>query len=109
LRARAEATSPLFAWLLEDFENTVRDHVATCVEAAFPKIGLRHAAELLNLPSTQAVTAFGATREGWILNGDVITFAKTSDVHRALTKEAIPATTMIQECIGLSMELDRIV
>jgi len=109
LHARTDATSPLFAWLLEDFENTVRLHVASCVRAAFPAIGIKHAAQLLNLSSEQQLKQFAATQEGWIIVGDSITFTKTGENQRVLTKDSVAASSMIQECLGLAMELDRII
>ena len=109
LRARADATSPLFTPLLEDFENTVRQHVATCVKASFPSVSIKHAARLLNLPSEQRLREFAATQEGWVVSGDHVTFAHAADKHRVLTKDSIPAKSIIAESLALAVELDKII
>lgn len=108
LRARKDSTSSLFGWLLEDLEHTVRDEVASCIEVSHRSLKLARAGELLNLDSADAVRKFAAAREGWVLNGDSITFPNAMQV-KVLDKDSIPADWTIRECLNMAVELDRIV
>jgi 26S proteasome regulatory subunit N12 len=108
LRARKDSTSPLFGWLLEDLEQTVRDEVASCIEVSHRSLKLQRAAELLKLDSIDATRRYSNTRDGWMIEGDRISFANRGQV-KTLSKESIPAEWTIRECLNMAVELDRIV
>lgn len=113
---RRAATSPLFDFLLQDLEHTVREEIASCVEVSYSKISLARCADLLLLPSAAEAKAFVREREGegWSVNeqkGEVVCPAAAAGAaHKtSLTKEAIPADYTIRECFAMATELDRIV
>ena len=113
LHARKDQTSPLFGWLLEDLEHTVRDEIASCMEVAYHHMSLAKAASLLNLASPQAARDFAATRTGWIVVGDRLEFEAqkaAAAAHKAgLTSKSFPTDFVIRESLNVASDLDRIV
>lgn len=108
LRARKDSTSALFVFLLEDLELTVREELASCIEVSHKSIRVQKAAELLNLSSAQAVMDFANARDDWHISGDQITFPSRNQV-KILSKESIPASWTVRECLNMAVELDKIV
>ena len=108
LRARKDSTSPLFGWLLEDLENTVRDEVASCIEVSHKNLSLKRAAELLNLGSVDAARKFCEAKSEWVVSNDVVTFPTRNQV-KVLSKDSIPSEWTARECLNMAVEMDRFV
>lgn len=109
LRARKDSTSPMFGWLLEDLEDTVRDEVASCIEVSHKTLTLQRAKELLNLESPQAAAKFAESREGWFVSSNgVVSFPNRAETKQ-LNKDSLPTDWTIRECLNMAIELDRIV
>lgn len=113
LRVRSGATSPLFGWLLDDLEHTVRDEVASCVEVAYHDVSVAKAAALLNLATPQQAREFAGTRPGWRLVGDRIEFeaqrAQAAAVKAGLTAKNFPTDWIVRESLNVASDLDRII
>ena len=108
LRARKDSTSPLFGWLLEELEHTVRDELASCIEMSHRSLKLQNAKDLLNFESLDAARRFCDSRPDWVLTNDTISFPSKNQV-KTLSKDSIPSDWTVRECLNMALELDRIV
>ena len=108
LRARRDSPSQLYEWLLEQFESTVRDEIASCIEVAYPSLTMTELCRLLNLAVVEDVVAYASGREKWAIDGSTVAFL-TEDPDHKLTKASIPSEQLIHEALNHAAELERII
>mmetsp|Transcript_2456 Transcript_2456/g.4068 ORF Transcript_2456/g.4068 Transcript_2456/m.4068 type:complete len:261 (+) Transcript_2456:126-908(+) len=106
LAARKRTPSKTYSWLLEVLEETVREEIASCIEAAYPSIKLSSAQKLMNLPSSKALEEFCASKESWSVEGNMIKFKGEELGDLA---DQIPSHQLITENLNYAHELERIV
>lgn len=106
---------PMYAWLLSQFEHTIRDEIANSIEVAYKTISVKKACKLLRLQSIEQLNLYINEHEksNWVVSntgkagGDVaITFVKEAPL---VGKDRIPSEKLIRENLNYATELEKIV
>merc|ERR1712153_52444 len=94
--------SPEYQVFMTTLSDTLRDEIASCLEASYKSLPCSKAAELLMMEIAD-LGAFCEERE-WVVSGDRIAL-KSETVE----KKEIPALALIEETLHYATELERIV
>lgn len=94
---------PAAAWFTEALAATVREEVCACAAAAYDRLPLPLAAQLLRCDVAAARAT--AAEKGWAVEGEVIDFAAGERAEAAL----VPASNLILNSLAYARELERII
>lgn len=110
LEARTRTPHPGYAFFMSLLVDTVRDAVADCSEAAYERLGIGAAKEILLLESDTALAEYAAVKHpDWKVDGDgFVYFGKDHGPKQAKASD-VPSLRLISETLSYATELERIV
>jgi 26S proteasome regulatory subunit N12 len=103
--AKGNAPAECYNFFTEILLQTVRNEIGACIEKSYGSMSVAEAAKRLNLPSKEAVLAFGKERK-WNMD-KTGKYNFTSDAPK--TKEPIPNVELAEIAITYARELEMIV
>jgi 26S proteasome regulatory subunit N12 len=104
---------PSYNFFMDQLVTTVRDAIADCMEVSYATLTLPQAAEIMKFDAISEIDDLkeyiATSRDDWIVDADVITFATSAGGASSVTAQDIPSQQWIKQMLSYATEMERIV